>query len=267
MTDAASRDYSWGVPNRRFIDSGLYLPSIRSEGIDSIAVIIDTSGSLPAQTLAEFWTELREVAAEIRPASVFVLQVDAALQDAAEYATDEIAVKGRGGTDFRPGFEWLDQQGIQPAVCVYFTDMECSSYPEAEPEFPVLLGPASRGRQDRLPGEPAHVARSGVHRDWWLNRLQNRAVGRLGRHLRPLTARCIVAVCRRDPDGHRALPLSRRYGWDPARARRAGVRHVQVPQHCGGAGGRCAAQRGAPCMLNSSFRTCRRPQGVCDGSG
>ena len=48
MTDAASRDYSWSVPNRRFIDSGLYLPSIRSEGIDAIAVIIDTSGLGPA---------------------------------------------------------------------------------------------------------------------------------------------------------------------------------------------------------------------------
>ena len=32
MTDAASHDYSWSVPNRRFIDGGLYLPSIRSEG-------------------------------------------------------------------------------------------------------------------------------------------------------------------------------------------------------------------------------------------
>ena len=141
MTDAAKSDYSWSLPNRRFIDSGLYLPSIRSEGIETIAVIIDTSGSLPAATLAEFWAELREVAAEIGPESVIVLQVDAAVQDAAEYAPDdlpeEIALKGRGGTDFRPGFEWLDEQGIQPAVCLYFTDMECSSYPYAEPGFPV----------------------------------------------------------------------------------------------------------------------------------
>ena len=142
MTDAASRDYSWSVPNRRFIDSGLYLPSIRSEGIDTIAVIIDTSGSLPAQTLAWFWAELREIAAEIRPERVFVLQVDAALRDAAEYSADdlpdEITLKGRGGTDFRPGFEWLDEEGIQPSVCLYFTDMGCSSYPEAEPVFPVI---------------------------------------------------------------------------------------------------------------------------------
>ena len=143
MTDAAKSDYSWSLPNRRFIDSGLYLPSIRSEGMETIAVIIDTSGSLPAATLAEFWAELREVAVEIRPESVVVLQVDAVLQDAAEYAPDdlpdEIALKGRGGTDFRPGFEWLDEQGIQPAVCLYFTDMECSDYPEAEPPFPVIF--------------------------------------------------------------------------------------------------------------------------------
>ena len=142
MTDAARRDYSWSAPNRRFIDSGLYLPSIRSEGIDTIAVIIDTSGSVPAQTLAEFWAELREVVDEIRPERVFVLQVDAALQDAAEYGPDdlpdEIALKGRGGTDFRPGFEWLDEQGIQPTVCLYFTDMECSSYPEDEPSFSTI---------------------------------------------------------------------------------------------------------------------------------
>ncbi len=142
MTDAASRDYSWSAPNRRFIDSGLYLHSIRSEGIDTIAVIIDTSGSVPAQTLAEFWAELREVVDEIRPERVFVLQVDAALRDAAEYGPDdlpdEIALKGRGGTDFRPGFAWLDEQGIQPSVCLYFTDLECSSYPEAEPPYPVV---------------------------------------------------------------------------------------------------------------------------------
>ncbi|MDE3261129.1 MAG: VWA-like domain-containing protein, partial [Acidobacteriota bacterium] len=142
MTDAAKSDYSWSVPNRRFIDSGLYLPSIRSEGMEAIAVIIDTSGSLPAATLAAFWAELREVATEIRPESVVVLQVDAAVQDAAEYAPDdlpdEIAVKGRGGTDFRPGFEWLDEQGIRPAVCLYFTDMECSRYPGTEPSFPTV---------------------------------------------------------------------------------------------------------------------------------
>ena len=143
MTDAAKRDYSWSVPNRRFIDGGLYLPSIRSEGIETIAFITDVSSSLPTPTLAEFWTELREVATEIRPESVIVLQVDTVLQDAAEHSADDlpdgIVVKGRGGTDYRPGFAWLEEQGIEPGVCLYFTDMECSDYPEAEPAFPVLF--------------------------------------------------------------------------------------------------------------------------------
>ena len=142
MTDAVKRDYSWSVPNRRFIDSGLYLPSIRSEGIDTIAVIVDTSGSLPAATLAAFWAEVCEVATELQPGHVILLQVDAAVQDAAEYAVgdlpDEIRVKGRGGTDFRPGFAWLEENGIRPGVCLYLTDMLCSSYPETEPAFPLV---------------------------------------------------------------------------------------------------------------------------------
>ena len=142
MTDAAKRDYSWSVPNRRFIDSGLYLPSIRSEGIDAIAVIVDTSGSLNPDTLAAFWSEVREVATEIEPERVILLQVDTAVRDAAEYAAgdlpDQIVIKGRGGTDFRPGFAWLEEHDVQPGVCLYLTDMECSRYPETEPDFPTL---------------------------------------------------------------------------------------------------------------------------------
>ena len=141
MTDAAARDYSWSVPNRRFIDSGLYLPSIRSEGMDTLAVIIDTSGSVDSDALAAFWSEVREVAAEIEPDRIVVLQVDAAVQDEEHYAPGElperIVVKGRWGTDFRPGFERLAEQGIRPAVCLYFTDMDCDRYPETEPDYPV----------------------------------------------------------------------------------------------------------------------------------
>ena len=142
LTDAASADYSWSVPNRRYIDSGLYLPSIRSEGIAELAIVIDTSASLPSHILDEFWGEIREIATEIRPETLILLQVDAVLQDAAEYAADDlpdsIALKGRGGTDFRPGFEWLERHGRHPGCCIYLTDMECDSYPEAEPLFPVV---------------------------------------------------------------------------------------------------------------------------------
>ena len=149
MTDAAARDYSWSVPNRRFIDSGLYLPSIRSEGMGTLAVIIDTSGSVDSDALAAFWSEVREVAAEIQPERIVVLQVDAAVQDEEHYAPGElperIVVKGRWGTDFRPGFARLAEQGIQPAVCLYFTDMDCDRYPEVEPPFPVVWADYGEG--------------------------------------------------------------------------------------------------------------------------
>ena len=165
MTDALRRDYSWSLPNRRLIDGGLYLPSIRSDGIEAIAVIVDTSGSLRSGTLAEFWVEVREIATEVQPETVVVLQVDAALQDAAEYAAsdlpDEITLKGRGGTDFRPGFEWLDEQGLRPGVCLYLTDMECGSYPETEPDYPVVWcnWGSPPGRRNREPwGERIDIA-------------------------------------------------------------------------------------------------------------
>ena len=166
MTDAARRDYSWSIPNRRFIDGGLYLPSIRSEGIDTIAVIVDTSGSLPTDTLALFWAEVREVAAELQPGTVVLLQVDAAVQDTAIHShgnlPEQVAIKGRGGTDFRPGFAWLSEQGLRPSCCLYLTDMECDRYPEAEPDYPVIWcnwgpPPGDRNRQpwgERIDIEP-----------------------------------------------------------------------------------------------------------------
>ena len=43
----------------------------------------------------------------------------------------------RGGTDFRPGFAWLHEHGVHPGCCLYLTDMECDSYPEAAPPYPV----------------------------------------------------------------------------------------------------------------------------------
>ena len=118
---------------------------MHSEAIGTIVVLLDTSGSIYSylEILASFWTEVREIAHELNPERVIILQVDTRITDVAEYASEnlpeELEAKGGGGTDFRPGFPWLEAEGIEPACCLYFTDMECSSYPEAEPPFPVLF--------------------------------------------------------------------------------------------------------------------------------
>ena len=93
------------------------------------------------------------------PDGVALLQVDAAVQDAALYASgdlpERIAIRGRGGTHFRPGFAWLSDQGLRPGCCLYPTDMECDRYPEAEPDYPVIWcnwGPPP-GERNRQPWE------------------------------------------------------------------------------------------------------------------
>ena len=153
MLDSAEDDYTWSYPNRRFIDAGLYLPSVRSEGMDAIALIVDSSGSVHIPALQRTWSEIRAIAAELRPERIFVLQVDTALRRVDDYGPDELpdrlTVKGRGGTDFRPGFEWLEEHGVRLACCLYFTDMECSRYPERAPDFPVMWVNSSAPPSDR----------------------------------------------------------------------------------------------------------------------
>ena len=170
MLDSAEDDYTWSFPNRRFIDSGLYLPSVRSEGMDAIALIIDSSGSVHIPALQRTWSEIRAIAAELRPERIFVLQVDTALRRVDEYGPDDLpdrlTLKGRGGTDFRPGIEWLQEQGVRLACCLYFTDMECNRYPDREPDFPLIWinsGPPPSDRYREPWGERIDLLAEGGH--------------------------------------------------------------------------------------------------------
>ncbi len=165
LVSAARSDYRWSVPNRRFLDAGLYLPSMHCEGIDTLAVLIDTSGSLESGTLATFWSEVRAVAEELRPHTLVVVQVDTRVQDTAVYHAgdlpEELVARGRGGTDFRPGFAWLAREGITPECCLYLTDMECDRYPETPPPYPVLWCSWGRKPSARRPapwGERLDIA-------------------------------------------------------------------------------------------------------------
>ncbi len=165
LVSAARSDYRWSVPNRRFLDAGLYLPSMHCEGIDTLAVLIDTSGSLESGTLATFWAEVRAVAEELRPHTLVVVQVDTRVQDTAVYHAGDLpealVARGRGGTDFRPGFAWLAREGITPECCLYLTDMECDRYPETPPPYPVLWCSWGREPSARRPapwGERLDIA-------------------------------------------------------------------------------------------------------------
>lgn len=138
--------YLWSPPNRRYIASGLYLPSVERSGLGPIVVAIDTSGSIGNEELEQFAGEISAICDETKPESIHVVYCDAAVQAWQEFQPSEplhLEPRGGGGTDFRPVFEWVELQHIEPVCLIYLTDLCCYSYPEA-PDYPVLWVTSSR---------------------------------------------------------------------------------------------------------------------------
>ena len=95
----------------------------------------DTSGSMGERELACISAELRGLSR--RGTSVLVGQVDAGMANPPAPYNSRMQVEhffGRGGTDFRPAFEWMAQQVERPDFVVYFTDGHGTA-PEQPPEF------------------------------------------------------------------------------------------------------------------------------------
>lgn len=133
-------DYSWTPPNRRYVAMGLYLPSIIRTGIGEIVIAVDTSGSIGSEELQQFAAEITAISGEARPEQIHVLYADAAVQGTTTFGPGdpvELQPIGGGGTDFRPAFEWVAEQGLAPKCLIYLTDLCCRSYPDV-PEYPVL---------------------------------------------------------------------------------------------------------------------------------
>ena len=133
-------DYRWTPPNRRYIASGLYLPSVEHHGLGEIVIAVDTSGSIGKLELEQFAGEISAISEEAQPEVIHVVYCDAAVQSAQEFRPSEpvrLEPKGGGGTDFCPVFEWVTEEDLAPACLIYLTDLCCDSYPEA-PEYPVL---------------------------------------------------------------------------------------------------------------------------------
>jgi predicted metal-dependent peptidase len=128
-------------PNPRYIAQGIYLPSLSSRDIGTIAVAIDTSGSVSETQLEQFSAEVSAMLEEFNT-TVEVIYVDSKVQGQETFNQADLPLtlklKGGGGTDFRPAFELMETQGIMPCCLVYLTDMCCDRFPGHAPEYPVL---------------------------------------------------------------------------------------------------------------------------------
>lgn len=126
-------DYSWTRPNPRYIATGYYLPALNHDKTGTVAVFIDTSGSITQKEINEFSAELNGILKEAR-LSAHVVYCDAAVTGYQYFDIEEdleLNAKGGGGTDFKPPFEYLEREGIEPAAIVYLTDGFCSSFPDS----------------------------------------------------------------------------------------------------------------------------------------
>ena len=133
-------DYRWTPPNRRYIASGLYLPSVERQGVGEIVIAVDTSGSIGKTELEQFAGEISAISEEAQPEAIHVVYCDAAVHCAQQFGPSEplrLEPRGGGGTDFRPVFDWVSENNIAPVCFIYLTDLCCHSYPET-PEYPVL---------------------------------------------------------------------------------------------------------------------------------
>lgn len=140
VSDCARNDFSWVRPNRRYLHAGLYLPGLDSQELNNVAVAVDVSGSIEQTHLDAFSAEISAILEEF-DTELILLTCDAALTSLKRLTRRDmplrLAAAGGGGTDFRPPFQALEREGIDPACLIYFTDMQCSRYPE-DPGYPVL---------------------------------------------------------------------------------------------------------------------------------
>jgi len=140
MSATARTDYSFQRPSRR--EGAAILPSLHSKHID-IAVVLDTSGSISADEMQEFVSEVNAIKAAIN-ARITLHACDAALAETGPWVYEpweEVRLPeklpGGGGTDFAPAFSWAERLDRQPDLLLYFTDAK-GAFPRTTPAFPVL---------------------------------------------------------------------------------------------------------------------------------
>jgi predicted metal-dependent peptidase len=133
-------DYTWARGNRRHLSSGLYLPSHLREGVGEIVVAVDTSGSIHGALLDALFAEVKAINEDASPERLHIVWCDAAVQNVQTFERGEEIVPnpvGGGGTDFRPVFNWIKEQDIEPQALIYLTDMY-GTFPAEAPSYPVI---------------------------------------------------------------------------------------------------------------------------------
>lgn len=136
MTGMTKTDYSWTRPNRRFIGSGLYMPSTgREPSMGEVVIQVDISGSVSKPEIEHYNGHLKRIVEQCKPERVHVIYTDTHVHKHEVFESgDEFGINfyAGGGTDMCAGFAYIQGQGIEPDVFVTLTD-GYTDFPEETP--------------------------------------------------------------------------------------------------------------------------------------
>ena len=140
MQEIAKNEYTWQRPNRAFLHKGLYFPSAHSNELGTVVYGMDSSISMNIPAFNRSNAELKHLI-ESTEAETYVIHCDNKINKVEHfedgYFPEKLDPVGGGGTDFRPVFNWIEEEAIDPACLIYFTDCE-GTYPDEEPPYPVI---------------------------------------------------------------------------------------------------------------------------------
>lgn len=160
ISRVAKNDYRWSPPNRRLAHLGYHLPSMYSEELGDVAIAFDTSGSITPEVIQMFASEIEGIVSAYH-AALTIIYHDSAVCHVQRWTTTDgplqLELKGGGGTDHCPVFDWIEAQGEPPSCLVCLTDLY-SSFPDRAPDYPVLWASTTKGSKGPF-GQTVEVLR------------------------------------------------------------------------------------------------------------
>jgi len=132
-------NYAFMPPNKKHIYRGIALPSLTSDTL-SLCVAVDTSGSIDDALLGAFMEEFKTIMQNFPSVKIELIIADAKVHAHHTFQGGEkmdFPLKGGGGTDYRPTFEYIEANLPMTTMLLYFTDGE-GSYPRIPPSYDVL---------------------------------------------------------------------------------------------------------------------------------